>query len=405
VFLEGLRGILALLVVFCHGFIHLVPGGQSFPLLLANGFRVPAFFALSGFVLYYGSAADPEIRLRRAFGDLLRRRAWRLLPAYYASLVIFTLLAYATVLLGKADARVIMGDQPQSLLWHFLMLHSWMPSFRFSIIASCWMMGYEWYLSLLLPAFLWVARRWGWAALLGGSLLLLAPGVATLTRGLLPPSLTVSFLLGIAAARLARRRPAGAALITLRVATAASARPPLCRLTARSLSALAAVMGAAGFLVLRPDQALYLRMDFPAARMLPEAFAGLTTAAMCLWLSYQRQGVLGRLLTTRPLVWLGGISYSLFLIHQPLFVYWSWFLARYHLGAALGYAALILVIPPLCLVSAAFHRLFEAPFMRGHEWRGGWIPGGARSEPAPLVIPVSPTGSARSVASARAGRG
>ena len=67
----------------------------------------------------------------------------------------------------------------------------------------------------------------------------------------------------------------------------------------------------------------------------------------------------------RFLVWLGAISYSVYLVHFPLIYILS--LQSFHLHDSLwrGYAAGVARLPVLVGIGYLFHLFFERPFMPG----------------------------------------
>jgi hypothetical protein len=67
--------------------------------------------------------------------------------------------------------------------------------------------------------------------------------------------------------------------------------------------------------------------------------------------------VIGKLLSTKPFVWIGLVSYSAYLIHQPVFV----FARFYSLTKLDNFTCLILILAILC-VSYLTWRFVENPF-------------------------------------------
>jgi peptidoglycan/LPS O-acetylase OafA/YrhL len=81
-------------------------------------------------------------------------------------------------------------------------------------------------------------------------------------------------------------------------------------------------------------------------------------AALCLLVSTGQAGVVGRLLAWRPLVWIGSISYGLYLWHSVVF----WLLAPVHTDAdptLFNISAVSLSF----LVAALSYRYIERPFL------------------------------------------
>jgi peptidoglycan/LPS O-acetylase OafA/YrhL len=82
--------------------------------------------------------------------------------------------------------------------------------------------------------------------------------------------------------------------------------------------------------------------------------------------SLDERSVLRRIASWKPLVWVGGFSYSLYLIHFPLQqLIWQDVVRRWNFTKPVTF--LIMAGPVsilLVLLSYVFHRLFERPFMR-----------------------------------------
>lgn len=89
----------------------------------------------------------------------------------------------------------------------------------------------------------------------------------------------------------------------------------------------------------------------PATTLLTVAGAGLLVAAAVAW------GDRWPGLTSRPVLWLGTLSFSLYLTHEPLIVSLTQFIPSTPLVLAAG-------LPTALLVAAAFHRWVELPAHR-----------------------------------------
>src|SRR4051812_10624228 len=90
-FLDGLRGLAALYVVLHHASQD-VPApmlrgwAAAARFLLRHGhFAVAVFIVLSGYCLMRPVARDASRQIRGGTLAYLRRRAWRILPPYYAA--------------------------------------------------------------------------------------------------------------------------------------------------------------------------------------------------------------------------------------------------------------------------------------------------------------------------------
>ena len=102
-YLDGLRGLAALYIVLFHLSFRLWALVNPFPhSLLAKGvfllntlflsyghYAVPVFIVLSGYCLMLPVVRNGNGTLPKGFMDFMRRRARRILPPYYAALVLF----------------------------------------------------------------------------------------------------------------------------------------------------------------------------------------------------------------------------------------------------------------------------------------------------------------------------
>ena len=296
-------------------------------------FAVVVFIVVSGFSL----ALSPARHGWRLDGirRFARRRAWRILPAYWAALAFSLAVAWmVTPPPGQAPpgARsvVVNGLLVQNVVGA--------PSPN----RSFWSMAIEVQLYVLLPLLVLAVRRWGAMAHArrrharrgrGGEL---RPHAARL-RDPVPPDLAALFALGIVAAGVARRSLPWGWLALAAVA------PVLVTIWWR---------GSAWTLghLFWVDLAL-----------------GPAIACLLLGLAAGRPAWLLRTLDARPLRALGESSYSLYLTHGPIVVL---ICERVVVGrGALAFAAaLALALPATIVFARAFASVFEAPFREHRGW-------------------------------------
>jgi peptidoglycan/LPS O-acetylase OafA/YrhL len=151
---EGLRALAALAVVAYHVITDAGPEGAGF--LFTPGsvldMGVSVFFVISGFLLYRpfvvaGAEQRPPVRLARFWW----RRVVRIVPAYWAALTFMWVVGWVEV-----------GDQPWRL---YLFLQIYDPYTTLAGIVPAWSLNTEVSFYLFLP--LWAAlvhrvgRRWG----------------------------------------------------------------------------------------------------------------------------------------------------------------------------------------------------------------------------------------------------
>jgi peptidoglycan/LPS O-acetylase OafA/YrhL len=162
--LDGLRGIAILLVVFRHGVMPFHAEGQAmFPVSvwgrsldlaapLMNGWMgVDLFFVLSGFLISqhilsrHHNANGKRVPLR----TYLCKRALRILPAYYAFLLIVVMGAIPLYSVGESHLPLRVG-------YHILFLQDYLPS---NIVVSFWSLGVEEKFYLSIPIVLAVMMK------------------------------------------------------------------------------------------------------------------------------------------------------------------------------------------------------------------------------------------------------
>src|SRR4051795_12096619 len=174
--LDGIRGVAALFVVVNHIFLRTFPGypRDRAPFwagwFIYGRFAVVLFIVLSGFSLALGPARHGW-RLGAVAG-FARRRARRILPAYWAALVFSLAVAWLVV---PPPGQAAPGGK--SILVDGLLVQNLVgaPSPN----RSFWSMAVEVQLYLAFPLLLLMVRRWGAVAMVATvTLIVAAVGVA-----------------------------------------------------------------------------------------------------------------------------------------------------------------------------------------------------------------------------------
>jgi peptidoglycan/LPS O-acetylase OafA/YrhL len=344
--LDGLRGLAALYVVVNHIFLRTFPGypHDHAPFwagwFIYGRFAVVVFIVLSGFSLAL-SPARHGWRLD-AVSRFARRRARRILPAYWAALVFSLAVAWLVV---PPPGQAVPGGK--SVLVNGLLVQNLVgaPSPN----RSFWTMAVEAQLYLAFPLLLLMVRRFGAAVMVACVTLLVValgivgPHVSGLSTFVVqsPPDLAALFALGI---------------LTAGVVGAGRARrvwpwPWLALAAAAPVLATIWWRGSVWTLghLLWVDLALG-----PAIACLLAALAGGRPAALV------------RLLEARPVRRLGLSSYSLYLIHGPIVivVYDRLVAGRVAQGVPAFLVTVAIAVPVTILFARAFAAVFEAPFLR-----------------------------------------
>ncbi|MGW2722398.1 acyltransferase family protein [Streptomyces sp. NPDC001492] len=348
--LDGLRGLAALYVVLFHCWLYTFPGypESSAPGwldgLMFGRLAVVFFLVLSGFSL----AISPARHGWRSGGvaQFLRRRAWRILPPYWAALAVSLIISWLVVPASH------FGPPTDATVWVYGLVAQDMFTAP-TPNGAFWSIGVEIELYVLFPLLLFVRRRLSAAVLMGCVALpvtiggLMATG-ATPTEGdnWLAPHLAPVFVAGMV----------GAGVV---VASDRVQRLPW---------AWFAVLAAIPVLVLGVVQGSvwtvnhYFWVDLAIAPAMTMVLAAVATG---------RHAALVRFLTTRPIQGLGSFSYSLYLIHLPIVMTVIRRVAPHFVSAGLPtfWFTLVLALPVSVLAAWLFSQIFEMPFKRNRSWK------------------------------------
>ncbi|MDP4027104.1 acyltransferase [Methylobacterium sp. NEAU 140] len=374
--LDAMRGLAALLVVLYH--LRWDWHGHSLVPVRHGFYAVDFFFVLSGFVMAatYGGM--------RTAADLVRfavKRAGRLLPLHIAALAAFVALEGAVALADRAGLPAgrqtfdgFTGMTP--LLAQATLTFGLIPGLDWLWNHPCWSIAVEFWTYILFGLTVLALRRGRlvlWAALSGLGLIAVAgtPEGLAATSGPAIFRCLLSFFLG-----------------TLVHAAYAALRGRGARI--RTGTQLAACAATAAVLPLPVASAWSL--------VIPYVFAGLI---LCLAFD---EGRVARSLGARPLVRLGELSFSIYLVHVPVWfavenvlrlgagVGASWLLPDMGatipvmvspLGSALAADAVVLAYVGLVLAMSAWtHRRIEVP---ARNWSRRFA-----DRIAPIAMPAMP---------------
>jgi peptidoglycan/LPS O-acetylase OafA/YrhL len=348
--LDGLRGLAALYVLLFHSWLlafRFFPRNTG-PVYLTwamyGRLSVVLFLALSGFSLALSPAAN-QWRLGGA-GRFLRRRAWRILPAYWAALTFS--LAVALFIVPATHK----GPPTHRSVAVFGLLLQDVVKAR-TPNGALWSVAVEVELYLLFPLFLVIRRR------LGALILLAAVTVPMIIVGLLAPNSTPAEGTTGLTWHLAPVFVAG--IVAAGVITASE------RLRTVPWHWLALLSAAPVLLVIYAKGSYwtahhYFWIDLAITPALTMLIVAVATG---------RAAVLTRLLSSRPLERLGKISYSLYLVHLPILTVLAKKVAPHHVERGPHtYVFIVLVGTPLSLLAAwLFATVFELPFQRHRSGR------------------------------------
>src|SRR5258706_10533817 len=134
-YLDGLRAVAALYVVLFHAVAGFAVGlsGAFRGLQILFGFgheAVAIFIVLSGYCLMLPVARSAGGQLKGGFAGYLGRRAFRILPPYFATLALSLLLIRYVPVLAHGGTRTIWDDSLPGvglgpIAWHLLLVNNW----------------------------------------------------------------------------------------------------------------------------------------------------------------------------------------------------------------------------------------------------------------------------------------
>ena len=344
--LDGVRGAAAMFVVLHHIWLASWPkfprnvGPWWVGWMLYGHLAVAVFIVVSGFSLTLAPMSRGA-SLSGGARRFLRRRAWRILPPYWAALIFSAILTWTLVQPGLGIAAITKG-----FLVHGLLLQD-----AVGIAApngAFWSIAVEWQIYFAFPLILWLARRTNF-----GTSVLCTIGVVLTARELtqlgsplskinhLTPQFLALFAMGVLAVHLGgdgramklRRPLATAGLIAV-----------------GAFVALAVIEGSVWVV----DRYFWIDLLFG-------------TGIACM-MAVMHSGGAARarhILASPVALRLGLFSYSIYLLHGPLVgLIDVRVLAPFHLAPLVKFGLLLVIgIPVILVVCYGFHLMFEAPFL------------------------------------------
>ena len=164
-FLDGMRGLAALYVVIYHLIglsTGLLPPARRFVVSWAiyGHFAVDIFIVLSGYCLMLPVIRSEDQKLREGTLNFFLRRARRILPPYYATLALAIVLE-SIQLHGLKPHFVSPLVSAGDFFSHFFLVHN-LTIWHYSINSPLWSVATEWQIYFLFPLLLLpVWRRFG----------------------------------------------------------------------------------------------------------------------------------------------------------------------------------------------------------------------------------------------------
>ncbi|HEX8134424.1 MAG TPA: acyltransferase [Actinomycetes bacterium] len=388
---DGLRAVAAGSILVYHCWRYSSPDGPPVGLGPLSRYLFPnlplgvtVFFVLSGFLLYrpFASALIHQER-RPSLSAYLRSRALRILPAYWAILVLSALVFGSTLVRDRAGALQTgsMLHRPWLLVRNALLVHGYSPSGLLTGIGPAWSLAVEVVFYLVLPLLAVLAWRLARGARTPGALRLaaLAPLLVMLVVGLSGKVVAALLMPGSGPSPgwdadwpsvLERSFWANADLFAPGMLLAvlsvdlADGRLTLPVWWRRAAALGIPLIGIPTALLTAPDPSRGWQLSIHAYGAIMAVPAGLLVALVVLPAGGSGEpSRLARLLQRRPLAAVGTVSYSLFLWHEPL-VRWM----NQHGLTVGGVGGFVLNLIALATASgflaALTYRYVEAPALR-----------------------------------------
>jgi peptidoglycan/LPS O-acetylase OafA/YrhL len=359
IYLDGLRGLAAISIVVHHLCLWMAKWHGNWPTMsLAGHCVVAVFVVLSGYSLMQPVARSAEGQLVGGWRRYFRRRARRILPAYYAAIFFSTLVLLPGWIGWPRLPWAVVGGTLEisgsSLLAHLLLIQNLRFDWASQINAPLWTVATEWQLYFVFPLVLlplW--RRFGIvvtvviAIVVGGVV-----GWVTGMRFDACPWYVGLFALGMAGSVVSFSDGRGARARLAR-------RLPWAWISAAVLIAAVATM-----------------WFVPLCLVVTDTLVGVAVMALLIFCTGKREAevsrgnALLRFLESKVLVNVGVRSYSLYLIHGPLIgvvgTVVEWFCRR-NLRMVV-WAMPVISVVAIGIATVIFYRLFERPFVgRGGE--------------------------------------
>ena len=358
-FLDGLRALAALFVVFHHAWLTIFPNITDskypsgtfrllFGCLIYGHFAVACFIVISGYSLMLSVTRNDGILRDGALGFLIRR-VKRILPPFYFALLLSLVLI--VTLIGQTTGThwdISLPATPSAVLANIFMVGDVFHIYK--INHAFWSIFVEFQIYLLFPALVLLWKRFGAAT---GTLLTILAAYClyfalhrTPFSGITPHFLAL-FGLGMLAA-----------VVTF----SSESRWQSLRERFPLLSISAVCFAITAFLCYKKGTEFYLGkiayLDF---------IIGIGMFCLLVAGTQSRYAIFQKVLSMRPLVFIGGISFSLYLIHAPLLqIVWQYMLHPLHMSDKPTFVLLALIGTAFCLAGAyIFYLVCEKPW---HEY-------------------------------------
>ncbi len=372
-YLDGLRGLGAFLVVTGH--MWMLAGWPPFLIPLKVGpldhldllfflaigdVRVSLFLVLSGFFLFLPFAKSESRGASMTLVEFARRRARRILPAYYAAIAL-SLAVPVAAYYASACVKFFRGAPIEPMTWqplpsiisHLLIAQGLSPQWFTSLNGPMWTLTVEVELYIIFPVLAWLSEKYGIVKIVFLSIVLnlLYRSLAHQTFGTLLVNPIEEFDINYYN-------------ITRHVFIGRLSEFVLGMLAAKFVINNSAPLILRNFILLVASIcfSFFVTNRYGLYYGISDLLWGFSFFLLIINCSTSKR--VGKVFSNRLLSWMGRISYSLYLIHFPLI--YIYLRAMKHTGFFVGQTAFLLMLtgwPLLLFISYHFYNLFEKPFL------------------------------------------
>lgn len=356
--IDGLRGLaVAVVIVFHAGIWGGIPNTNRLMHFLVYGrIGVDLFLVLSGFCLYWplvkqGDGSTRPLNLK----EYAHRRIRRIVPPFYAAMLLMIIASYLMYQFGgycwwKQPFQDVFPFQGSSsiinIIAHLSLLHGFSNNYAHTIDGAYWSLSLEWQFYILLPFLVILARRKSIV------LAIAIPFFVTIVFRSVLKIFTLHMLNTYIGMEICLSRWAEFASGMLAAAVVAGSvrlNKPHFLLSRIAFWVLACIVFALA----------HWRDSFFLLPVLWGIFLGAVVVH-----AGNKKGYLQTVLQWGPLVRLGTISYSLYLIHGVVFMLMALVISRVEVVPRTRETVFMFVGPPIAiLISSIFFRFVEKPFM------------------------------------------
>lgn len=343
----GLRGIAAALVVSYHlqfGANYLFHFESATPFFKRGYLWVDLFFILSGFIISFTTVTVDKKFTKNEIARFFRQRFARIYPLHlFCLLYLVSALGIIALLQNAIGSKVNdphwTSDGAVSLLTEVLLIHAWGFGHNVAWNIPSWSISAEVFAYLLFPA-LYAAGKHPWAragmvagAALFFSWIAITSGDLDIISGAAPFRCLAGFIIGMEIYR--ARNVFGAMSDSVSSAV--------------QIGAALAIFA----LLLVPANDVLLIIPF----------------ALLVGCTWHDKGAIAKILASRPLQWLGDLSYSIYLNHvcviQILWFFWGRLTAKFNFPEPESRLAWIVIVYCTTLLISHFtYRYIEKPARR-----------------------------------------